>query len=102
MGSSEHALQHHMSDWSSCAIWDLYVARDRNPTRMAVSGEKNGFGTKNRVSAFNIIEYLMPLLSREGEGRITGNPWVFGVLRQDVTVTGPSMPIAAASAIVAI
>ena len=54
MGLSEHALQYHMSDWSSCAIWDPYVARDPNPTRMAVSGEKNGFGTKNRVSAFKI------------------------------------------------
>ena len=55
MGLSEHALQYHMSDWSSCAIWDPYVARDPNPTRMAVSGEKNGFGTKNRVSAFYFI-----------------------------------------------
>ena len=51
MGLSEHALQYHMSDWSSCAIWDPYVARDPNPTRMEVSGEKNGFGTKNPISA---------------------------------------------------
>ena len=54
MGLSEHALQYHMSDWSSCAIWDPYVARDPNPTRMEVSGEKNGFGTKNPVSAFKV------------------------------------------------
>ena len=46
MGSSEHALQYHMLDWSSCAIWDPYVARDPNPTRMEVSGEKNGSGQK--------------------------------------------------------
>ena len=38
MGSSEHALQYHMLDWSSCAIWDPYMARDPNPTRMEGSG----------------------------------------------------------------
>ena len=68
MGLSEHALQYHMSDWSSCAIWDPYVARDPNPTRMAVSGEKNGFGTKN-------VSPHLKLFDKVGGG---GNyePWV--------------------------
>ena len=35
-----------------------------------------------------IIVYSAPLLSREREGRITGNPWVFGVLRHVLSARG--------------